>query len=199
MSPGQKYLMPTLRSTEFRARSSQQSDGVAGQCVGSEPQTLVLLSSDTITVVRGEPEVRKISLLIERAKSYLSTGEARVDDEESRFRLFVHKGLDGTHVDVMDNANAVPGAVRQRWRSMLAGNSIAGFAVHDEDAVVNGDLGSGVFGKVDIVEMKRIHVVEDDNHGTASASDLYVEDKAAHFYALQPRELQGAARDSGRA
>ena len=46
--------------------------------------------------------------------------------------------------------------------------------------------------------MKRIHVVENDNHGTTGAAHLHVKGKAAHLYTFQPCKLQWAARNPGR-
>src|ERR1700678_559435 len=92
----------------------------------------------------------------------------------------------------------MPRAVRQRRSGIQSGDPPAISPVNNEYAVVDGYFSSRIFRKVHIVEVKRIQVVENDNHRTACAAHLHVESKAAGLYTFQPCKLQWAARNTRR-
>ena len=55
--------------------------------------------------------------------------------------------------------------IRQHRRCFHAGNATARSAIHDEDSVVNIHLGARIDREVGVIEMQRVHVVENHQQG----------------------------------
>ena len=107
-----------------------------------------------------------------------------VDHRKPWLSLAIQKNLDGAGADVADDAHVMPRMIWQRGCGLQTGDPVPGSAVNNKEAIVDGDLGPRIVRKMDIVEVERIYVVENNNHGSAGATHLHVESKAADLNAF---------------
>lgn len=71
-------------------------------------------SSSVFGVLGLQSEPREIPSFIEGTQAHLAAGERAVDRRKPWLFLLVHKNLDGACANVADDANIVPGTIRQR-------------------------------------------------------------------------------------
>ena|SRR5580693_7067281 len=108
--------------------------------------------------------MRKVAGFIKGTKSNLSSCEGAVEHRKSRSRFLVQKNLGRPCDDIAYNSHIVPGAVWERRSGIQARDPPAVPAVNNEYTVMDGYFRPGILRKVNIVEVKRIYVVENHNH-----------------------------------
>jgi len=146
--------------------------------------------------VGDDANISEVPGLIKRADANPPARECAVLDREQRLLLTIHKNLDAAAGSVAGDADCVPRAVGKSRSGLQPRDALSWAPVDNKYPVMNRVFGATVNRQVCVIEMERIHITENHNHGSPYAPDMRFELEAPEGPDIRERELQRAARDA---
>src|SRR6185312_6221225 len=115
--------------------------------------------------MRNQLHIGKVAGFIERPHANSSAGKCAINYRKKRSVRVVDKYLDRPSVNIPFNPNRMPMHIRQGSFGFYAGNASPGPSIDNKNSVMDRLFGSGIHGKVGVIKMHWIDVIEDQYYG----------------------------------